>query len=212
METIETRIRNLQARLEATRTLKPGSQTAGALMTPRLISLTPFLTHSEPVLEQMRGTVEWWAQRAASGAPTGCLLTLWGRNGKGNGTGKTFLARLAVDELKRKGVKGVRFIYWPDLIGRGQRREDTAKDQRTAERCNVLIIDDAGAEHRTGASDTKLSNLLEMRMRKFTLMTTNISPAEWGDIEHRIKSRIIREENRHVCCETIDYALRKFKK
>ena len=155
----------------------------------------------------MRDEVEWWVQAVAASAP-GYLLTLWGRNGIGNGTGKTHLAKLAKRALHPRLVK---FIHWPTLIAKTQRREDTAWTFQQIEQSGIVILDDVGAEYRSasGAADARLSALLEVRMRKFTIMTTNFSPEDWERIEPRISSRVCgRDGNRHVCCETMDFSRR----
>lgn len=169
-----------------------------------------FLTLQDPVLEDMKQTAtSYIADIRAKKSPY--WLTLWGRNGHGNGTGKSFLARLVRDATT--GSFGctppAKWTHWPSLCDRMQAREDTMHAFAFAESAGLLILDDIGAEHQTAAMITKLCRLMESRLRKWTILTTNLSPEDWQQRDSRISSRIIRDGNRHLRCETTDYALRK---
>lgn len=137
-------------------------------------------------------------------------LTLWGRNGHGNGTGKTYVAKLiqAATRTRFSCTPPVKWTHWPSLCDRMQAREDTMHSFAFAESAGILILDDVGAEHQTAAMLSKLCRLMESRLRKWTILTTNLSPADWQQRDSRISSRIIRDGNRHLRCETTDYALR----
>lgn len=138
-------------------------------------------------------------------------LTLWGRNGRGNGTGKTFLSRGIMEASKgalSDYTPSVKFCHWPTLCDRMQSHEDTAHSFAFCEMAGLLVIDDIGAEHQTGAMIAKLCRLMDARLRKWTILTTNLNPDEWQKRDSRISSRIVRGLNRHVQCETMDYALR----
>lgn len=138
-------------------------------------------------------------------------LTLWGRNGTGNGTGKTFLARLLMDAARKRFscTPPVKFCHWPSLCDRMQAQDDTMHSFAFCELAGLLVIDDMGAEHQTPAMLSKLCRLMDSRLRRWTVLTTNLSPDDWQERDARISSRIIRDGNRHVCCETTDYALRE---
>jgi len=144
-------------------------------------------------------------------ASTPYWLTLWGRNGRGNGTGKTFISRLIRDAVRKSFscVIPTKFTHWPSLCDRMQSKEETTGSFAFAEECGLLILDDIGAEHQTAAMLSKLARLMDSRLRHWTILTTNLTPDEWQKRDARIASRIIRDGNRHVCCETTDYALRK---
>lgn len=137
-------------------------------------------------------------------------LTFWGRNGRGNGTGKTFISRLIADAVRGRfsTMPPVKFTHWPSLCDRMQAHEDTAGTFSFAEGAGLLIIDDIGAEHQTPAMLSKLCRMTDVRLRKWTILTTNLSLNDWQERDSRISSRMSRDGNRHLCCETKDYALR----
>lgn len=144
----------------------------------------------------------FWAALCARQSPR--ILTLWGRNGHGNGTGKTFLATL----VKAQG-RGT-MLPWPKYCARRQQGEPTGLMAHNIENAALLVIDDAGAEHATSFTTGLLCEALDGRMRRLqhTIITSNLSPDEWRDRDARISSRLIRDGNIHVCCETSDFSLR----
>lgn len=148
---------------------------------------------------------------AIRGGASPYWLTLWGRNGHGNGTGKTFLSRMVMDAARKAFACSVPclFVHWPSLCDRMQRQEDTGRKFAFAEEAGLLVVDDIGAEHQTPAMLTKLCRLMESRLRRWTILTTNLSVDDWQERDARISSRIIRDGNKHVRCETVDFAVRK---
>lgn len=178
---------------------------------PLLSELPEFQTLADPVLERMHGKAVAFIQ-AVRTRDNPYWLTLWGRNGLGNGTGKTFLAK-AIKEAVKPSL--ARFIpstictHWPSLCDRMQAKEDTAHSFSFAEDAGLLILDDIGAEHQTAAMISKLVRLMESRLRKWTILTTNLDPNAWRERDARISSRIVRDGNIHIQCETKDYSLRK---
>jgi DNA replication protein DnaC len=164
---------------------------------------------NDPVLEHMRAAGETYLADIRGGAAP-YWLTLWGRNGFGNGTGKTYLGEL----LRRaaaplfSSTPPVKLLRWPALVERSQARQDTGASIAFAEECGLLLLDDIGAEHQTGAMLGRLSRILDSRLRKWTIITSNLSPDDWMERDARISSRLIRNGSRQVCCETTDFALR----
>lgn len=139
-------------------------------------------------------------------------LTLWGRNGKGNGTGKTFIARAISDAVRaslNRHTPPTKFTHWPSLCDRMQAKEDTQHSFAFAEEAGLLVLDDIGAENQTTAMISKLARLMESRLRKWTILTTNLDPNAWRERDARISSRMVRDGNIHLDCETKDFAMRK---
>ena len=139
-----------------------------------------------------------------------CWLTLWGANGKGNGTGKTMLARL-VSECVRMNLPATPptcFLSWPTVCTRKQSGGDVTYKLGFAREAGLLIIDDAGAEHQTEWTASYLLDLLNVRLGRWTIMTTNLSPAQWSDRDHRIASRLHRHGSYLLQCETSDWSER----
>jgi DNA replication protein DnaC len=179
-------------------------------MTPRSDPLPKFFTLGDVRLAKMHAEGALFLAGIRSALPP-YWLTLWGRNGYGNGTGKTFLARMVADAARKSFGCSIpcMFIHWPTLCDRMQRQEETGRKFAFAEEAGLLVIDDIGAEHQTPAMLTKLCRLLESRLRRWTILTTNLSPDDWQERDARISSRIIRDGSRHVRCETTDYSARK---
>lgn len=137
-------------------------------------------------------------------------LTMWGRNGAGNGTGKTYLANLIADRVRLHlpGAVPVRRLNWPDLCCRWQAREDIGHKIAMAREAALLIIDDAGAENQSVATVSLLQTLLNSRLKQWTIITTNLSPTDWAERDARVASRMRRDGSWVLRCETTDYALR----
>ena len=140
------------------------------------------------------------AKRPTRGKPNGRWLTLWGRSG----TGKSMLARGIYEAFPRRA----HWLDWVDLCRRYQSKDDINRALRWACDAEVLVIDDAGAEHQTPATLGLLHGMLQSRLGQWTVITTNLSPDTWRQRDERIGSRLIRDRNVHVDCTTADYATR----
>jgi len=195
--------------LPGTRPAFPPDFQASTTLPKTPACLEPFQTHGDRVLEAMKQAAADFIHSMKAGNTS--FLTLWGRPGAGNGTGKTFIAGLI-----RKGAPAgfCHFVSWPEYCAKRQARNDCPFVQMRMEDCRLLIIDDAGAENQTVWTVAELCRVMNYRQRvgKHTILTTNNSPDQWREIDSRISSRMVRDGARHVCCETIDYALRKFNK
>jgi len=137
-------------------------------------------------------------------------LTLYGRAGAGNGTGKTLLATMILDAVRPhlRSTTPTKFLNWPDTAARWQEHTDIRRRIDIAREAEVLVIDDAGAEHRTHATIGLFYNLLNFRLGKWTIITTNLPTSEWDQADTRISSRMHRGGSVILECETTDYALR----
>lgn len=114
-------------------------------------------------------------------------LTLIGQSG----CGKTYLSRavraIARDQLRMKAQ------YWnvSRIADRLRSGEYDLCDHLAA--LDFLVLDDLGAEHSTEFSRSKLYQILDSRLGKWTVVTSNLSLAAIADtIDVRCASRIKR--------------------
>ena len=73
---------------------------------------------------------------------------------------------------------------------------------------SLLVIDDIGAEHGSEYGSQKLLEVLDKRLGKWTFITSNLTMERFAEIDRRIASRLVRDNNQVLECVTTDYALR----
>lgn len=108
-------------------------------------------------------------------------LMVWGEPGNG----KTHLAAAIINELSKKGYIVV-FQSVPELLQRirstfnSENKENETQIMRALLECDLLILDDIGAEKTTEWVEEKLFNIIDGRYRKElpTLYTSNLEPKE----------------------------------
>jgi DNA replication protein DnaC len=155
---------------------------------------------TNPALQDMATAIESFCRRWYLNEPSPSLLVLCGPCGVGKthcaGRVAEWARYVAVPAMEAGNwgmkVPSVKFVRWPEIT-------DAFKEGHygVINDCNevsFLIIDDIGAEHdpSRNAAD-KLCQILSHRERKFTLITTNISPAAWPErFDARIADRLMR--------------------
>lgn len=108
-------------------------------------------------------------------------LMIWGNYGNG----KTHLAAAIANELSKQGYIVV-FQSVPELLQRirstfnNENKENETQIMRALLECDLLILDDIGAEKATEWVEEKLFNIIDGRYRKEvpTLYTSNLQPKE----------------------------------
>ena len=112
------------------------------------------------------------------------------------GVGKTHLSLAIANEVLKKGY-GVIYVTAQEFLSKLEKEHFGKADGDTEQmlcECDLLIIDDLGAEFQTQFTVSAVYNLLNSRIMegKPTIISTNLSPAElaqtYGD---RVSSRII---------------------
>jgi DNA replication protein DnaC len=188
-----------------------------ALSTPRHLPPTfnrrfaewlSFDTFGDPQLVKTVVACQEWCN-AFQGGATPRWLTLLGNSG----AGKTHCC----ERLFRWAIKRTRYwacgyiprpVYWPDFMQK-LRTGDWYAYREDMKRWPVLFLDDIGAERdASGYAAEELNTLIGCRVGKWTLITSNKDVHGIRAIDHRIASRMIRDEN--ICCQvnTRDYAAR----
>jgi DNA replication protein DnaC len=174
-----------------------------------------FQTFNDPQLMEMVSLSGLFAQNVVNRCRPRHWLSLLGSSG----TGKTHLANVLWNKLQEpagcgRGEYLERFIYWPAFV---EELRQTAKDGNgikfflSMERWPLLVLDDIGAERDpSGFGVDKLNTLLNLRVGRWTILTSNLGLDALAKLDTRIASRIIREPgNLFIEATTTDYGLRK---
>ncbi len=156
--------------------------------------------HSKP-LQELENEIHKFCADYAKNPHRGRRLVIYGNNGVGKSHSLRAMARwanqLAINLPCVAGEDGFKLteatlLNWPATVNRFKQGDYWIADE--AERADMLLIDDIGAEHDPSKSGCeKLYLLLERREFKWTAITTNATPETWEDrFERRISSRLIR--------------------
>lgn len=163
-----------------------------------------FHHHDDPHLRALISKVGHYC----GGLPNGEWLTLIGAPG----CGKTHLARRSKAFWNRHCIKpcfriryGL-FREWSSVLTDIFDKDKKHVIGELAD-AGLLVIDDIGAEHSSGFSTSKLLELLNARVGKPTILTSNVSVETMREHDPRLFSRL----NRHgeiFTSQASDYALR----
>ncbi len=154
-------------------------------------------------------TAEIIAHRQGVAGITPHWLSLMGRSG----AGKTFLGSQVVQHAKNavRGKLDVQCWSWKKALDDMLNGEWGLMDWLKSR--HVLMLDDIGAESTNKLYVPKLYELLEARVGKWTIITTNLSAREISDqMDTRITSRLVRGGSKVISLKQAnDYCLEQFK-
>ncbi len=132
-----------------------------------------------------------------------------------SGTGKTFLAEKVFQKMRghpllmehRELINPVIKIFWPKLLS--QLRDGDYYRIRDLADANFVFIDEIAVEHDpSGFGKDKLCELLSSRVKKWTILTSNLTLEKLSNIDTRISSRMIRGGSVVVETDAMDFYLR----
>ena len=183
-------------------------QAAGARQTEPL----PFcLDGVAPCVLEAHRAAALWTRDVIKHRPNIRWLTIYGASG----CGKTHLSKLARHAIRQAGIE-CQMHNWPRCLVRILSGEYGLIGHLC--RLPVLILDDLGAEYiesdRSAALDaSKLYEILDDRLTKWTLISSNLSPEHIGDrLDVRIRSRLYRGRNEIIDMSSAeDYGYKQFK-
>lgn len=142
----------------------------------------------------------WITIMGASGTgKTHCAKKLWS---KSLGMAQFAPRWLGVEFLARE-------VYWPKFVSE-MRSGDVYGRFRDMMNWPVLFLDDIGAERdTTGFASEQLNMLLGSRGGRWTIITSNLTLEQLGNIDPRISDRIIRKPNIFLEVNTVSHSLRR---
>lgn len=158
--------------------------------------------HSKRVADLEDAALDFCQQYARNPA-LGFRMVIYGPNGVGKTHVAKAIARWAsmtamnlplvrAEEDIGARVADVRYENWPAFCDHLKSGHWDSVDPLFS--VSLLVLDDIGAEHdpsKVGAE--KLYLILEKRIRRWTILTTNIAPPDWDiRLERRIASRLLR--------------------
>lgn len=73
---------------------------------------------------------------------------------------------------------------------------------------DFLVLDDLGSEYSTEFSQRQLASMLDQRLGKWTVITSNLSMKDISDIDVRIADRMIRGDNEVIELDCVSYSMR----
>jgi len=110
------------------------------------------------------------------------------------GTGKTEWSRRVKNAAKKR--MPAQLFHWSNVCDQFLAKRDYGVLDYMAD-LDFLVIDEIGLKDWKHAN-RDLSALLNRRLGKWTIITSNLSQAELADIDARIASRLVRGDNRIV--------------
>lgn len=141
-------------------------------------------------INDMAEGVNWYINDIVFTKNSPYWLTLSGSAG----IGKTHLANMVDSHVSYRTNRYLCRFSWTFIANKLRNGEYAIKEQ--LKEASVLILDDIGAENTTEFLRGALYEILNSRLSKWTVITTNLSPNQIrDDFDFRIASRLIRGNN-----------------
>ena len=149
-----------------------------------------------PEVQAMHREVQWFINDVVNKVRPRRWLSLLGASG----VGKTHLAEAARDALTEvRPTLPIQFWKWQKVVSM-LRSGDWAFIEYLVKEVYVLILDDIGAENSSPAILSALNRVVDGRLGKWTMLTSNLLPKHIGEqLDARIASRLYRGNN--VVCQ-----------
>lgn len=149
-----------------------------------------------PEVQAMHREVQWFINDIVNKVRPRRWLSLLGASG----VGKTHLAEAARDALtKSRPTLPIQLWKWQKVVSM-LRSGDWAFIEYLVKEVYVLILDDIGAENTSPAILSALNRVVDGRLGKWTMLTSNLLPVHIGEhLDARIASRLYRGNN--VVCQ-----------
>ncbi|WP_354832425.1 DnaA/Hda family protein [Akkermansia muciniphila] len=163
-----------------------------------------------PEVQAMHREVQWFINDVVNKVRPRRWLSLLGASG----IGKTHLAEAARDALfKERPSLPIQFWKWQKVVSM-LRSGDWAFVEYLVKEVYVLILDDIGAENTTPPILSALNRVVDGRLGKWTMLTSNLLPVHIGEhLDARIASRLYRGNN--VVCQVEnapDYCFERYRR
>lgn len=163
-----------------------------------------------PEVQAMHREVQWFVNDVVNKVRPRRWLSLLGASG----IGKTHLAEAARDALiHERPTLPIQFWKWQKVVSM-LRSGDWAFVEYLVKEVYVLILDDVGAENTTPSILSALNRVVDGRLGKWTIFTSNLLPDNIREtLDARIASRLYRGNN--VVCrvkDAPDYCFEMYKR
>jgi len=171
------------------------------------LAQTAFQTPTEQLKAALESVADFIGEMGAQQEGDKTVRPHWLTLSGAAGCGKTMLAK-EVYSFARKhfetykndlGLAAARDIYFNKILDMAEKWKSGCWRSEFDEQAWLLVVDDLGVERDTsGFVKDRLFNLLEKRLNRWTLITTNLKlKTIQDDYDVRIASRIIRDGNRY---------------
>jgi DNA replication protein DnaC len=173
------------------------------------------LNPHHPLLARLQNEVWSFCANYAKRPSSGYRMIISGENG----TGKSHSAKaihnwasrlamripLVISDDGEMRLADTMFVHWPTTVDRFKEGNWYLVQEMMP--VSLLVIDDIGAEHDPSrAGMEKLYLILERRVAKWTVITTNVPPESWeSKFERRIASRFLRNARHVSLADVPDY-------
>lgn len=142
------------------------------------------------VMESIYNNCKKYAEEFSLSSPN---LLIFG----GTGIGKTHISLAIAKKVEQKGFNAI-YISAPDLFTSLEKerfnQENVSENMQSVTECDLLVIDDLGAEFTTSFTISALYTIINSRINseKPTIITANLVPSEIAErYSDRIASRLI---------------------